>query len=309
MMQNLSIVTVLLASTVLGALAIAMGCVLGWANRIFHVDVDATVEAILNALPGANCGACGFLGCAEYAEAVAKREAAVDLCIPGGARCAEKLAEIMGVEFSEVVPYRAVVHCSACEKQRLHRSEYRGESTCVAANLVAYVQGCTYGCLGLGDCVRACPHDAIHIRDGLARVDYDRCTGCGVCVRACPRGVLSTVPFKSDSMLVVACSNQDFGPDVKAVCKVGCLGCGLCARENSLIEMHGHLPDIDYAEYDPESRIGAIAEKCPRGCLIFVGKPTTTETTEATNAGLAEDRVQYDRSCVLSPAGTEHAGG
>jgi len=266
-------VTIILSAAVLGVLAVAAGYVLGWANRVFHVDVDAKMEAILRALPGANCGACGFLGCAEYAEAVAKGEAEVNLCIPGGVRCAQSLARIMGVEVSETYPYRAVVHCAAREDQRLQRAEYQGEPTCAAANLVTHVQGCTYGCLGLGDCVQACKYDAIHIIRGLATVDYGKCIGCKACMRACPRNIITMVPFRCDEMLVVACSNQDSGRDVKAICEVGCLGCKACTRNNNLIEMDGNLPRINYDKYDPQINFESIIEKCPSETLVLVGEP------------------------------------
>jgi RnfABCDGE-type electron transport complex B subunit len=267
--------TVLLAAVILGLLAVAMACVLGWANQAFHVDVDAKVEAINDALPGANCGGCGYVGCNEYAEAVAKGEAAVTLCAPGGSGCAQKLAEIMGVSVGEALPFRAVVHCSAGYDQRLRRNEYRGDQTCVAANLVSGVQGCTYGCLGFGDCTRACNYDAIHVVNGLARVDYEKCIGCKACARVCPRNIITMVPFKSERMLVVACSNKDFGQDVKGVCKTGCIGCTACSRKDGeLVKMDGNLPVIDYDKYDPASEFQPILDKCRMESLFFIGKPT-----------------------------------
>jgi len=269
----LTIVTVLLAACVLALLAIAMACVLGWANRAFHVEVDPKVEAIQEILPAANCGGCGFVGCAEYAEAVANDRADVTLCGPGGAGCAERLAETMGVTVTETFPYRAVIHCAAPLERRLQRMPYRGEPTCAAANLVAGLQGCTYGCLGLGDCTRACKYDAIRLVDGLATIDYDRCIGCKACAPACPRNIISMVPFKSDRMLVVACSNQDTGPDVKVVCNVGCIGCKACSRNAELMEMDGNLPRIDYARYDETADFTTARKKCPREGMLDVGKP------------------------------------
>ena len=270
----LTAVTMILAAAVLAILAIGVAYVLGWANRAFHVQVDPQVEAILEALPGANCGGCGFVGCAEYAEAVARAEADVALCAPGGSGCAQRLAEIMGVAVSPTFPYRAVVHCAAREDQRLHRIPYDGEPTCAAANLVAGVQGCTFGCLGLEDCTRACKYDAIRVIDGLAAVDYEKCIGCKACARACPRNIITMVPFKSDRMLVVACSNQDAGPDVKAVCQVGCIGCTACSRNAELMEMKGKLPMIDYDRYDEAADFSLAREKCPRESMIYVGKPS-----------------------------------
>ena len=273
----LTAVTMILAAAVLAILAIAVAYVLGWANRAFHVEVDPRVEAILDALPGANCGGCGFVGCAEYAEAVARAGADVALCAPGGAGCAQRLAEIMGVALAQTFPYRAVVHCAARADQRLQRTSYVGEPTCAAANLVSGIQGCTYGCLGLGDCTRACRYDAIHVIDGLSTVDYEKCIGCKACARTCPRNIITMVPFKSDRMLVVACSNQDAGPDVKAVCEVGCIGCGACSRNAELMEMQGKLPMIDYDRYDESADFTLARKKCPREGMIYVGKPSPEE--------------------------------
>jgi RnfABCDGE-type electron transport complex B subunit len=283
-------VTIILATIVMGCLAVAMASLLGWVNQAFDVQIDQRLEAILESLPGANCGGCGFAGCAEYAEAVAKREVATNLCVLGGPLCAQKLAEIMGVEASAASPCRAVVHCAANEDQRLQRIEYHGEKTCAAANLVPYVQGCPYGCLGLGDCVRACQYDAIHVIRSLATVDYEKCVGCAACVRACPRNIITMVPFKSDRTLVVACSSQDFGSDVKAVCEVGCLGCKACTRNNDLIDMDGNLPRIDYDMYDSRAEYEDIMHTCARESLIFVGKPGANES--ATVAG-AEPVAAY----------------
>ena len=286
-------VTIVLAAVVLMLLAIAMACVLGWANRAFHVEVDPKVEAINDALPGANCGGCGFIGCEEYAEAIARGDTAVDLCAPGGAACAADLAEIMGVEVEERFPYRAVVHCAAKEYQRLNGVPYQGEPTCAAANLVAGVQGCVYGCLGLGDCIRACKYDAVHIVDGLATVDYDECIGCKACARACPRNIITMVPFKSQQMLVVACSNQDKGPDVKEVCTVGCIGCTACSRKAEPMEMDGNLPVIDYDRYESEEDFAVARQKCPRASMLYVGKPTAEDLAAVAGEELPE-RVEAD---------------
>jgi len=178
---------IILAAATMLVLATFMAYVLGWANVAFHVEIDPRIEACIEALPGANCGGCGYVGCGEYAEVVVLEGVAVDLCPVGGEACAAKMTEILGVEVNQSWPSRPVIHCGATLGERLGRNEYQGEQTCTAANMVAGVQGCTYGCLGFGDCGTVCNFDAIHVIDGLATVDYDKCVGCGACENTCHR--------------------------------------------------------------------------------------------------------------------------
>ena len=281
----------LAASTLLG-MAVVISYVLGWASRAFHVVVDPRVLHINEVLPGANCAGCGFVGCNDYAEAVVRGDAAVTLCAPGGPSCAAAVAEIMGVEVEQTWPYRAVVHCSARTDQRLGRTEYRGESSCAAANLVSYVHGCVYGCLGLGDCNSVCDYDAIHVVEGLATVDYDNCTGCGACVDVCPRHIISRIPFKTHEVLVVKCSNDDFGIEVKKVCQVGCIGCKACTRFSDLLVMEGNLPIVNYESADYDSAdFSTSLDKCPAESLVFVGTPSPKDLAATADEELP-DRIE-----------------
>jgi electron transport complex protein RnfB len=271
---------IILAAGTMLALALFMAYVLGWANQTFHVEVDPRTEAVGEALPGANCGGCGFVGCGEYAEAVVAGNAPADKCPVGGAACAEAIAEILGLQLGESLPYRPAVHCGARTDDKLKRHAYRdGERTCASANLVSGIQGCSFGCLGFGDCMRACNYDAVRVVDGLATIDYDKCIGCGACARVCPRKVISMVPFKAERMLVVACCNRDFGKEVKAVCKVGCLGCGACAKFGELFLVEDNLSRINYDDYDPAQpdQVAKAVEKCPASRLTFVGAPTEAD--------------------------------
>ncbi|MFP4354355.1 MAG: RnfABCDGE type electron transport complex subunit B [Phycisphaerae bacterium] len=286
---------IILAGATMLVLAVFMAIVLGWANRAFHVEVDPRVEAVTDVLPGANCGGCGFVGCGEFAEGVVEGKASPDGCPVGGESCAARIAEILGVELEESWPYRPAVHCGANYAQRLGRHEYRGEPTCAAANLVGGVQGCTYGCLGFGDCDRSCRFDAIHVIDGLATVDYDKCTGCGACAKVCPRNIISMVPFKQSEMTIVSCSNKDFGKDVKAVCKVGCIGCKACTRASDLFSVENNIPTLDYDKYDPDKddSLELAISKCPMKRLVSVGKPSEKDK-QATDGEQVPQVVQAD---------------
>lgn len=270
---------IILAAGVMLILALFMTSILGWANEALHVEVDPKIEAINAALPGANCGGCGYVGCGDYAEAlVVEKDVPVTLCPVGGEDVAAEIAKILGVEIEQSYPYRPVVHCGATCDDKLGQHPYHGEHSCTAANLVAGVQGCVYGCLGMGDCIASCKFGAIKIEDCKVVVDYDKCVGCGACEKACPRHVISMVPFKSEQMFVIRCNNKDFGKDVKAVCKVGCIGCGVCARNaEGLISMEGKLPKFNYESYDPATIAQCLktaVEKCPMGGIVEVGHPT-----------------------------------
>ena len=288
-MDLMTTVTIAVAAGTMLVLAVAMSLVLGWANRAFHVEVDPRIDAVNNALPAANCGGCGYVGCGEYAEAVVKDGAAIDLCPVGGTTTAADVAEIMGVDVGDAAPKRPIVHCSAHYSQRLGRNEYAGEMTCTSANLVAGVQGCIYGCLGFGDCVLACEYDAIHIIKGLATVDYDKCIGCSACARVCPRNIITMIPFKTERVMTVACSNKDFGKDVKDVCTTGCIGCKSCEKvTKGLFTLENNLPILDYDHLAVDYDFSDALKKCPMQSLVFVGKPTAEDIAETANEVMPE---------------------
>jgi len=265
-------ITIILAVLTMLILAIVMGYVLGWANNAFHVAVDPKIDKINNALPAANCGGCGYIGCLDYAEAVVLNKESVTKCTVGGASCADELATIMGIVHEEKTPEYAVIHCISDCENRLRIREYRGEQTCRAASFISGVQGCAYGCLGLGDCVKACEFDAIKIINNLAYIDYEKCVGCGACVKACPKNIIKMVPFKTNKIAVVACSNKDGAKEVREFCKIGCIGCKACTRVNPDYKMDGSLASLDYDTYKKDSDFKVAIDKCPRKCIIPIGK-------------------------------------
>lgn len=254
----------------IGSLGLFFGASLAYASRKFAVEVDPKIEKILEELPGANCGACGYPGCSGYAEAIVKSGADINLCTPGGMDVTEKVAEIMGVEAGDAGEKMvAVVQCRGDNEKAPKRFHYKGITDCHAAQLImGGDKACVYGCLGLGTCVESCPFGAMYMGDdGLPVVIEDKCTACGMCVSACPRNIMALIPVSQKIFL--GCVSQDKGKAVKQVCTVGCIGCKLCANPKTTpsgsIEMKGNLPVIvDITAED----LPAAVEKCPTNSFV-----------------------------------------
>ncbi len=261
------IMGIVLAAVIVGVTGCLIGFFLCFSSEKFKVEVDERETAILEVLPGNNCGGCGYAGCSGLAAAIVKGEAPVNQCPVGGAPVAAKVGEIMGVAAEEGVRKVAFVKCTGtCEKAE-NKYEYAGVQDCKA---MAYVPGggpksCKYGCLGFGSCVKACPFDAIHVIDGVAFVDKEACKACGKCVETCPKHLIELIPY--DASYAVGCSSKDKGKDVMAVCKAGCIGCQLCVKQCESDAVH---VEDNVAVIDQEKCIGCgkCAEKCPKKVII-----------------------------------------
>ncbi len=250
----------------------AFGSLLAVASRKFAVAVDPRVETIQSSLPGANCGACGYPGCSGFAEAVAAGEAPADGCPVGGTEVARRIASIMGVEVAEREPEVARVLCGGGDREATVHYRYSGIEDCRAAALTpgGGPKACSYGCLGMGTCVRACPFDAMYMdRNRLPRVIEKRCTGCGNCVRACPRKLIVLAPVSK--RVHILCNSRDRGPVVRKVCTVGCIACRLCVKEcpRQTIAFEENLARIQYSGCDS---CEACVAKCPTKCIVVFGQ-------------------------------------
>lgn len=229
--------------SVIGLLA---GLILAVASKFFAVKVDEKAANIRAALPGVNCGSCGYAGCDEYAAQIAAGNAEPNLCTPGGADVAKSISEILGVSFSGVESYKAQVRCRGHLGTTEYIMDYKGPQTCSACNsLYQGRRSCSHGCLGFGDCVKVCQYDAIHIIDGVAVVDPEKCTGCGMCAKECPDNLIQIVPERAK--VFVACKSTDKGAYTRKICKNGCIGCMKCQKtcKYDAIKVTDNLASID----------------------------------------------------------------
>ncbi len=255
----------------MAALGLLFSVGLVFAYQRLRVEEDPRIVEVAESLPQANCGACGYSGCRAFAEAVAGGKAPTGGCPVGGNETAQRIAQILGLEADEVIRKVARLHCRGDREAAAERGAYLGLSTCYAAGLVGGNKQCSYGCMGYGDCVRACLFDALHMgADGLPHVREDKCTACGKCVDACPRNLFELHPL--DQEMLVFCRSLDRGPTAKKACKNACIACGICARAcPEAIEMRDNLAYIlDHKKIDPE-QIPAI-EKCPTDAIGRIHK-------------------------------------
>ena len=263
---------ILMAIIVVTVIGLVGAVILVAASIFMYVPVDERVEKITAALPGANCGACGCAGCADYAKTIVEDGNAVNKCVPGGAKVAGEIAAIMGVEAGASVPMKAVVACSGTCGKTGKRFEFEGLHSCQAVKGLYGGDGdCKSGCLGYGDCVSVCAFDAIHVVDGVAKVDEDKCKACNQCVDICPRHIIALEPYKTKKHVTIPCSSKDKGPAVTKVCSNGCIGCSLCAKScpKEAITMVNNLAVIDYEKC---IGCGICAQKCPRKLITVDGK-------------------------------------
>ena len=260
--------TPVLLTVVVAAIASVM---LALAARFLSVPEDEKAKEIRECLSGANCGACGYAGCDDYAKALSEDPTLPsNLCVPGGDDSASKIAEILGQAAMDVIEKAAIVHCAGINDVTKSEMEYQGIKSCSAAKgFFGGPKECKYGCIGFGDCEAVCPKGAISVCEGVAKVDRSLCVGCGLCAKTCPQHLIEIVPLKS--RVVVSCSSCDSGKATKNICERGCIGCKLCEKECPFgaIEVKNNHAVIDY---DKCKSCGKCSKVCPRHIITVFPK-------------------------------------
>lgn len=184
------------------SLGAACGLILSIASKVFYVYEDPRIAEVEGNLAGANCGGCGYTGCAAAAAAVVAGKAKPGVCVIGGMEIAVNVAEVMGLDPGSMEPLISYNSCSGGDRAD-DFFYYRGINSCRA--LAAFYGGkrvCSIGCLGLGDCIRSCQFDAIHMGpDGFPVADEAKCVGCGACEKVCPKNIID-VKTMSERLLV-----------------------------------------------------------------------------------------------------------
>ena len=260
---------------VLGGLGIVFGVILAIASKVFAVEIDPTEEMIFKALPGANCGACGFPGCGGLATALAAGNAPVNACPIGGQAVADKVAEILGKASAGVDKNVAVVLCQGdCEKAK-DKYIYEGIQDCrISTTLSDGPKDCSFGCIGCGTCYNVCPFDAIEMIDGIAVIDRDKCTACMKCIEVCPKEIIELVPY--DNHAIVKCKSEDTGKEVRGKCSIGCIGCKICVKNcpEDAFTFENNLAKIIY---DKCTNCQVCVQKCPTKCIVNPVAPADEE--------------------------------
>ena len=262
----------IMAVVIMACIGIVFGFILASADKKFAMEENPLIGEVKEALPQGQCGACGFAGCAKYAEAVVlDPNVPPNLCVPGKAEVAAVVAKLTGKVAEATEPKYAHIKCRGGNGIAKLAYEYKGIHDCAAAKIVQ--QGpkfCKFGCLGFGNCTRACPFGAMSMgENGLPVVNKTLCTGCGKCASVCPNHVIELLPISAK--VSISCSSKDFGAPAMKNCKALCLGCGSCMRncshqEEGAIKIIDHLAGVNQDICHTCDNATCLT-KCPTGAI------------------------------------------
>lgn len=282
--------SILIPILVLMGVGVAAGIALAYFSRVFHVQEDPRIDQLEEVLPGANCGACGYAGCRDYAKALAASNGEdIPPCPVGGKAVAEKVAKILGVAVADVEDKVALVRCAGTRGRATERAALVGVRECATAAILGGPKTCRYGCMGYGDCVTVCPTSAITVyAGGVAVVDPEACIGCGLCVQKCPIGVIEMVP--KSRRVHVLCASHDAALATKAACKVGCTGCKACTRKDAAFVVENNLAAFTGTSCDYE-----VCFACPSDAIVHADHYSVlafVESEEA-RADFAAEKAEF----------------
>ncbi len=300
--------TIIQTIVILSGLGLLLSLVLFLVAKKFKVEEDPRIDEVEKAMPGANCGGCGYAGCRAFADAAVKAgNLDNNFCPVGGNEVMKKVAAILGYEVKEKAPMVAVVRCNGTCENRAKTNTYDGALSCrVKASLYSGDTACSYGCLGCGDCVAACEFGAITMNPmtGLPVVDESKCTACGACAKACPKNIIELRNKGPRSMRIfVSCMNKDKGPAVKKACLAACIGCGICAKTctHEAITVESNLAYIDFNKCKLCRECEAM---CPTGAIHGVNFPKPLDK-EALKARVAERKRKAQEAAAAAKAEKE----
>jgi Na+-translocating ferredoxin:NAD+ oxidoreductase subunit B len=272
MQETTSVVRILVASSaVLLILGGLFGIMLGYFKSIFKVEVNPKIELIMDCLPGANCGACGYTGCTNFAENLVSGNAKITSCRAGGIDTATALSKIMEEKnFTEgFEEMSALAICQGGKLEAILSSVTQNNLSCIQAKQLKLDNKlCRYCCLGFGDCEKVCPFNAIKISDNLLPIiNPNKCTSCGICVTTCPRNILELVPKKN--IVITLCRNENSASFVKRTCSVGCITCFACEKNcpTKAITMINKLPVINHLLCN---LCGTCVTVCPTKSMVLI---------------------------------------
>jgi electron transport complex protein RnfB len=273
-------IPVLDSALILGGVGLFFGLLISLVNKRFRVWEDPRIVGVEEMLPNTNCGACTQPGCRAFAEALVTGKQQPSDCTVMGPEDVEDVASFLGVDAGEATKRVARLLCAGGKDEAHREADYSGFGTCKAAAAVAGGgKGCTWGCLGLADCERACLLDAIYMNeDELPVVIPERCTACNDCVETCPKDLFVLMPM--DHKLIVQCRNLLHGDDAEDLCSVACNACSRCVADAApgLIEMVDNLAVIDYEKItlaDPKA-----VSRCPTNAIVWVEGAQFAEATK-----------------------------
>ncbi len=283
-------ILILLAIIALGAIGLIAALLLYFASRKFAVHEDERIALVSAALPQANCGGCGFPGCAGFAGACVK--AADDkgsleglLCPVGGQPVMEQVADILGMAVEASAPKVAVVRCNGTCENRPRLVSFDGAQSCKVQQMTGMGEtACPFGCLGCGDCVSVCQFGALRMNEetGLPEVDEEKCTACGACAKACPRGIIEIrLKGPKGRRVVVLCNNKDKGAIANKACKASCIGCGKCVKTCEKFEAISLANNLAYIDAEKCKMCLKCVEACPKGAIHAFNFPPRKPKAEA----------------------------